>query len=146
MSHVSFVSGFGASWSQPLLAKRPSQIVGSGRKTSSSPGRRARGCAASGGRAAAVGSGAGWARRLPRSAGAARAGAGGSARLNGVAWPPLRRRAADETVVDGLFPERVGVCERLAVGVAGPSIPWAAEGARPVVLDDVERLPCAAGS
>src|SRR5262245_32377663 len=36
-SHVIFVSGFGSSWSQPLLAKRPSQIVGSGLKISSRP-------------------------------------------------------------------------------------------------------------
>ncbi len=33
MSQVSFVIGLGSSWSQALLAKRPSQIVGSGRKS-----------------------------------------------------------------------------------------------------------------
>src|SRR5436189_5841453 len=36
-SQVSLVSGFGSSCSQPLLAKRPSQIVGSGRKMISKP-------------------------------------------------------------------------------------------------------------
>ena len=36
LSQVSLVSGLGSSWSQPLLANRPSQIVGSGRKTISS--------------------------------------------------------------------------------------------------------------
>src|SRR5213593_2165334 len=35
LSQVIFVSGFGSSCNQPLLAKRPSKIVGSGRKTSS---------------------------------------------------------------------------------------------------------------
>src|SRR6266545_6168160 len=33
LSQVIVVIGLGNSWSQPLLAKRPSQIVGSGRKT-----------------------------------------------------------------------------------------------------------------
>src|SRR5678815_4083849 len=33
LSQVSFVSGFASSCSQPLLAKRPSKIVGSVRKT-----------------------------------------------------------------------------------------------------------------
>ena len=42
LSQVSLVSGLGSSWSQPLLAKRPSQIVGSGRKTSSRPSRLGR--------------------------------------------------------------------------------------------------------
>ena len=37
LSQVIRVNGLGSSWSQPLLANRPSQIVGSGRKTSSSP-------------------------------------------------------------------------------------------------------------
>src|SRR5262245_8432783 len=37
VSQVSFVSGFGSSCSQPMLAKRPSQIVGSGRKMISRP-------------------------------------------------------------------------------------------------------------
>ena len=37
LSQVSLVRGLGSSWSQPLLANRPSQIVGSGRKTISSP-------------------------------------------------------------------------------------------------------------
>ena len=37
LSQVSRVRGLGNSWSQPLLANRPSQIVGSGRKTSSRP-------------------------------------------------------------------------------------------------------------
>ena len=36
-SHVIFVSGLGSSCSQPLFAKRPSQIVGSGRKMISRP-------------------------------------------------------------------------------------------------------------
>src|SRR5215204_4613012 len=36
-SHVIFVNGFGSSCSQPLFAKRPSQIVGSGRKMISRP-------------------------------------------------------------------------------------------------------------
>src|SRR4051794_6996229 len=36
-SHVTFVSGLGNSCSQPLLAKRPSHTVGSGRKMISSP-------------------------------------------------------------------------------------------------------------
>src|SRR5688500_5041724 len=36
-SHVILVSGFGSSCSQPLLAKRPSQMVGSGLKIISSP-------------------------------------------------------------------------------------------------------------
>ena len=36
-SHVTFVSGFGSSCSQPLLAKRPSHTVGSGRKMISRP-------------------------------------------------------------------------------------------------------------
>src|SRR5882672_12674715 len=35
LSQVIFVSGFGSSCNQPLFAKRPSKIVGSGRKTSS---------------------------------------------------------------------------------------------------------------
>ncbi len=35
LSHVSLLSGFGSSWSQPLLAKRPSRRDGSGRKTAS---------------------------------------------------------------------------------------------------------------
>ena len=34
LSQVSLVSGFGSSWSQALLAKRPSWTVGSGRKMS----------------------------------------------------------------------------------------------------------------
>src|SRR5205085_6001715 len=40
LSQVSLVTGFGNSWSQPLLAKRPSYTQGSGRKTNSrsSPG------------------------------------------------------------------------------------------------------------
>src|SRR5262249_44240820 len=38
LSHVIFESGLGNSCSQPLLAKRPSRIVGSGRKTTSKPG------------------------------------------------------------------------------------------------------------
>ena len=38
VSQVSFVSGLGASCSQPLLAKRPSQTVGSGRNTEFEPG------------------------------------------------------------------------------------------------------------
>ncbi len=51
-----------------------------------------------------------------------------------------RLRPAHETVVHGLLPERVGVSERFAIGVSdGPSC-RAAERARPVVLDDVERL------
>src|SRR5436190_23285163 len=37
LSHVSFVSGLGNSCNQPLLAKRPSQTVGSGVKVNSSP-------------------------------------------------------------------------------------------------------------
>ena len=37
LSHDSFVSGLGSSCSQPLFANRPSQIVGSGRKTISRP-------------------------------------------------------------------------------------------------------------
>src|SRR4051794_3651921 len=37
LSHVSLVSGFGSSWSQALLAKRPSQMLGSGRNTTSRP-------------------------------------------------------------------------------------------------------------
>ena len=37
LSHVSLVSGLGNSCSQPLLANRPSQIVGSGQKVISSP-------------------------------------------------------------------------------------------------------------
>src|SRR5215212_9080580 len=36
-SQVTFENGLGNSCSQPLLAKRPSQIVGSGRKMISSP-------------------------------------------------------------------------------------------------------------
>src|SRR3954470_21127334 len=36
-SHVILVSGLGSSCSQPLLAKRPSHTVGSGRKMISSP-------------------------------------------------------------------------------------------------------------
>src|SRR6476660_2165120 len=36
-SQVIFVNGFGSSCSQPLLAKRPSQTVGSGRKIISRP-------------------------------------------------------------------------------------------------------------
>ena len=39
LSQVSLVNGLGSSWSQPLLANRPSQTVGSGRKTSSRPAR-----------------------------------------------------------------------------------------------------------
>src|SRR4029077_5622805 len=35
LSQVNFVSGFGSSWSQALLAQRPSPMVGSGRKTTS---------------------------------------------------------------------------------------------------------------
>src|SRR5437773_1945381 len=35
LSQVIFVKGFGSSCNQPLFAKRPSKIVGSGRKTSS---------------------------------------------------------------------------------------------------------------
>src|SRR5438552_19182007 len=37
LSQVSDVSGFGSSCSHPLFAKRPSQIVGSGRKMISRP-------------------------------------------------------------------------------------------------------------
>src|SRR3954471_16195172 len=37
LSQVSLVTGLGSSWSQPLLLNRPSQTVGSGRKTSSRP-------------------------------------------------------------------------------------------------------------
>src|SRR5262249_29520752 len=36
-SQTSLVSGLGSSWSQPLLVNRPSQTVGSGRETTSSP-------------------------------------------------------------------------------------------------------------
>ena len=36
LSQVSLVRGLGSSWSQPLLANRPSQIVGSGQKVISS--------------------------------------------------------------------------------------------------------------
>ena len=36
LSQVSLVMGLGSSWSQPLLAKRPSYMVGSGRKSASS--------------------------------------------------------------------------------------------------------------
>ena len=42
LSHVSLVRGLGSSCSQPLLANRPSQIVGSGRKVISSPPRSGR--------------------------------------------------------------------------------------------------------
>ena len=42
LSQVSLVSGFGSSCSQPLLAKRPSQTVGSGRNATSSPAAPAR--------------------------------------------------------------------------------------------------------
>ena len=38
LSHVSFVIGFGSSWSQPLFAKRPSRTPGSDRNASSRPG------------------------------------------------------------------------------------------------------------
>src|SRR5919109_4364311 len=37
VSHVNFVSGFGASCSQPLFANRPSKTYGSGRKINSRP-------------------------------------------------------------------------------------------------------------
>src|SRR6516164_6491763 len=37
LSQVSYVNGLGSSCSQPLLAKRPSQTLGSGRKASSRP-------------------------------------------------------------------------------------------------------------
>src|SRR5687767_8686701 len=37
VSQVNFVNGFGSSCSQPLFARLPSQIVGSGRKMISSP-------------------------------------------------------------------------------------------------------------
>src|SRR5215472_14540704 len=37
LSQVSFVNGLASSCSQPLLAKRPSQTLGSGRKAISSP-------------------------------------------------------------------------------------------------------------
>ena len=37
LSHVSLVCGFGSSCSQPLLAKRPSNTVGSARNTISRP-------------------------------------------------------------------------------------------------------------
>ena len=37
LSQVSLVIGLGSSWSQPLLAKRPSRSVGSGRRASSKP-------------------------------------------------------------------------------------------------------------
>src|SRR5580698_6491345 len=47
LSHVSLVSGFGNSCNHPLFAKRPSQMVGSGRKIISSPGVAA-GCPVSG--------------------------------------------------------------------------------------------------
>ena len=46
LSQVSLVSGLGSSWSQPLLANRPSQIVGSGRKTISRPSAAVGGCGA----------------------------------------------------------------------------------------------------
>ena len=46
LSQVSLVRGLGSSWSQPLLANRPSRIVGSGRKFSSRPSDLA--CAAGG--------------------------------------------------------------------------------------------------
>ena len=48
MSHVSFVRVFGSSWSQPLLANRPSKIVGSGRNTTSRPEGDATAAAAAG--------------------------------------------------------------------------------------------------
>ena len=35
LSQVSLVIGLGSSWSQPLLANRPSKMVGSGRKMTS---------------------------------------------------------------------------------------------------------------
>ena len=54
LSHVTFESGFGSSCSQPLLAKRPSRIVGSGRKTISYPPAPAR---RAGGSGVAVGAG-----------------------------------------------------------------------------------------
>src|SRR5688500_2531172 len=37
LSHVRCVIGFGSSWSQPLLLKRPSRMVGSGRNAISMP-------------------------------------------------------------------------------------------------------------
>jgi hypothetical protein len=37
LSHVSLLRGFGSSWSQPLLAKRPSRIDGSLRNEISKP-------------------------------------------------------------------------------------------------------------
>src|SRR4029078_11060228 len=53
VSQGTLVSGFGSSCSQPLLANRPSQTVGSGRKISSSPpcapATDGAGCAAAGG-------------------------------------------------------------------------------------------------
>ena len=75
-SHVILVSGLGSSWSQPLLAKRPSQIVGSGRKMISSPP-----CAAADG-----GAGAAAADGVAADGGAAGVGAAGA--VNGVAGPP----------------------------------------------------------
>ena len=49
------------------------------------------------------------------------------------------RRAADEAVVQRVLPELVGARERLAFRVAERPAPLTREGARPVVLDDVER-------
>src|SRR6187455_243141 len=94
VSQVSFVIGFGASCSQPLFEKRPSQTLGSGRNTISSPGVAAgagRGAGAAGGATAtgaaagaAAAAGVGVATAAPAAAGAAAAGAVASA-LNGVA-------------------------------------------------------------
>ena len=117
VSQVSFVSGFGSSCSQPLLAKRPSQIVGSGRKMISSP-------------PVAAGAGGAGERLRLRCGGAAAAAERRSAadprparrrgRGRGGGRPERRRlaavgerRAGDEAVVQRVPPERVGVRERL---------------------------------
>ena len=159
VSHVSFVSGFGASCSQPLLAKRPSQTVGSGRKTSSSPPARAGAGGGVGAREPAAGAGVAGAGGAACAARRSRCGRRSCRRSCHDAWrggsrtPALQapsrapavsgcrrsarrgRRAADESVVEDLLPERVSVAEGLAV--LGPRRPptGAGEAAGPVALD-----------
>src|SRR3954467_12932608 len=119
-SHVTFVSGFGSSCSQPLLAKRPSQTVGSGRKMISRPplagGVVVLPCEGGAGFAAAA-AGAGWVAGAPAGAfgaprvvlGAGGPPAGGAAPRGGGRGPS---RGGSSTCGRGRCP-RLGLrCER----------------------------------
>src|SRR5687768_10920456 len=77
VSQVNFVNGFGSSCSQPLFARLPSQIVGSGRKMISSPPSEGGDCGGGTGAGAGVGGG-------DATGGAAARPAAGEAAASGV--------------------------------------------------------------